>query len=140
MKKFVVDASVAIKWFIPEIHSVAAVRLLDPEIGVCAPDLIGPEVGNTLWKKIRRGEITRDEADEILDAFSILPIEIYPSSVLLPAALDLAASLDRSVYDCLYLALAVAQNCALITADRKLHSVLAASPLARHVVWVEDEL
>lgn len=48
MKKFVVDASVAIKWFVPEIHSDAAARLLDPEIYISAPDLIAPEFGNTI--------------------------------------------------------------------------------------------
>ena|SRR5688572_23920302 len=140
MKKFVVDASVAVKWFIPEIHSAAAVRLLEPQIVLCAPDLIGPEVGNTLWKKVRRGEIERDEAGEILEAFGKVPIEIYPSNVLLPAAFDLATALDRSVYDSLYVALAVAQDCVLVTGDRKLHSALAASAVARHVGWIEEEL
>ena len=48
MKKVVIDASVAVKWFVPEIHSAAAARLLEPEIVLCAPDLIGPEFGNVL--------------------------------------------------------------------------------------------
>jgi predicted nucleic acid-binding protein len=43
MIKLVVDASVAAKWYVPEIHSDAAVRLLDPEIVLLAPDLIIPE-------------------------------------------------------------------------------------------------
>jgi len=47
MKKFVVDASVAVKWFVPEIQSAAAERLLDPEIVLSAPDLILSELGNT---------------------------------------------------------------------------------------------
>ena len=54
MMKVVVDASVAAKWFLPEIHSDAAARLLDPAIALYAPDLIVPEFGNILWKKIRR--------------------------------------------------------------------------------------
>ena len=58
MKKVVVDASVAAKWFLPEIHSPAAERLLDPSIVLCAPDLIVPELGNIVWKKLRRNEIT----------------------------------------------------------------------------------
>lgn len=37
MKKVVVDASVAAKWFIPEVHSDAALCLLDPEIVLLAP-------------------------------------------------------------------------------------------------------
>lgn len=90
MKKVVVDASVAIKWFVkwfvPEVHSLAAARLLDSDIVLCAPDLIGPEVGNTLWKKVRRTAITREQADQILAAFERLPLEVHPTTVLLPAA------------------------------------------------------
>ena len=140
MKKFVVDASVAIKWFIPEIHSEAAARLLDPEIYILAPDLIGPEVGNTIWKKTRRDEITRENAAEILAAFQCVGLEIHPSGVLVSSAFQLAAALDRTVYDSLYLALAVAQDCQLITADKRFHSVVIGSPLASQVRWIEDEL
>jgi|SRR5687767_14567067 len=140
MIKVVVDASVAAKWFLPEIHSDAAVRLLDPEIVLCAPDLIVPEFGNILWKKIRRAEITRDEAGEILRAFGALPLELLASSTLLGAAFELAVELDRSVYDSLYLAAALAEECAMVTADAKFHSVLAAGSLASHVRWVEDEM
>jgi predicted nucleic acid-binding protein len=140
MRKVVVDASVAAKWFLPEIHSDAAARLLDPAIALYAPDLIVPELGNILWKKVRRDELTGDEAREILRAFLSVPVEVRPSSVLLTAAFELAVELDRSVYDSLYLALAVAEDCAMITADARFHSVLAASSLATHVRWVGDEL
>lgn len=140
MKKVVVDASVALKWFVPEIHSEAAVRLLDPVIVVYAPDLIGPEFGNILWKKVRRAEITHDEAHEILAAFVALPLEIRPSTALLAGAFELAVEFDRSVYDSLYLALAVAEECVMVTADAKFHSVLTASPLASHIRWVEEEV
>ena len=75
-----------------------------------------------------------------MNAFAKLPLEIRPSSTLLPAALELAIALDRPVYDSLYLALAVAEECALITADAKFHATIAASSLAGHVQWVEDEI
>ena len=140
MMKVVVDASVAAKWFLPEIHSEAATRLLDPTISLYAPDLIVPEFGNILWKKVRRAEITRTEGAEILRAFGALPLELRPSSALLAAAFELAVALDRSVYDSLYLAVAVAEECAMVTADTKFHSVVAASSLASHVRWVEDEI
>ena len=140
MKKAVVDASVVAKWFVPEIHSEAAARLLDAEIALYAPDLIGPEFGNILWKKVRRHEIEREEADEIMTAFAKLPFEIRPSVLLLSSAFELANELDRTVYDSLHLALAVAEECALITADAKFHATVRESPLAEHVQWVEDEI
>lgn len=140
MIKVVVDASVAIKWFVPEIHSLAAARLLDPAVYVLAPDLIGPEIGNTLWKKMRRAEITQAEASDILSAMETIEWEIYPSAVLLAPAFELATALDRTVYDSLYLALAVAHDCRLITADRKFHSAVSDSPFDSHIHWVEDAL
>jgi len=139
MKRVAVDASVAIKWFVPEIHSLDAARLLDEEFVLCAPDLMGPEFANTLWKKARRREISQSEADEILGVFKKLPIEVVPSQVLLEDGFQMAVRLDCSVYDSLYLAVALYQDCPLVTADRKFHSAVAASPFASHVRWVEDE-
>jgi predicted nucleic acid-binding protein len=50
----VVDASVAIKWYLPEIHSEDALRLIDEERELLVPDLVWSEVGNILWKKWQR--------------------------------------------------------------------------------------
>ncbi|HKO55026.1 MAG TPA: type II toxin-antitoxin system VapC family toxin [Thermoanaerobaculia bacterium] len=58
----VVDASVAIKWFVPEVHSITAIQVLHGEAALAAPDLIYSEFGNTLWKKTRRGELSRASA------------------------------------------------------------------------------
>lgn len=139
MIKIVVDASVAIKWYVPEIHSAAAVLLLEGDFILCAPDLIGPELANVVWKKVRRTEISREEGNEILAAFDRLPLELAPTRPLLAAAFEAAVTLDRAVCDCLYLALAVAQNCPLFTADRKFHSAVLTSPaLAAHIRWIED--
>ena len=140
MKKVVVDASVAAKWFVPEVHSAAAARILDAEVALYAPDLIGPEFGNIVWKKVRREELLREEAADIIGAFAMVPLEIRSSALLLPAAFELAIELDRTVYDSLYLALAVAEDCALITADAKFHATIATSPFAGHVRWVEEEI
>ncbi|HXI14546.1 MAG TPA: type II toxin-antitoxin system VapC family toxin [Thermoanaerobaculia bacterium] len=138
MTKFVVDASVAMKWFIPEVHSAAAERLLHSRFDVSAPDLIRPEFGNVLWKKRRRGEINQKDALDILAGLESIGLEVHSSTALLVPAFEIATALDQTVYDSVYLALAVAQDCALITADRKFHSAVAASPLARNIRFVED--
>ena len=140
MKRFIVDASVAIKWYVPEIHSEAAARLLDPEIHLSAPDLIYPEFGNILWKKMRRGQILGEEAVEAVAAFRKVGIDSYPSDVLLPSAFELAAALDRTVYDCMYLAVAIARDCPLVTADQKFHDALLKTSLAGQIHWIEHPL
>ena len=54
----VVDASVAVKWFVPEIYSVEALRLLDAGVRRHIPVLFHTEVGQTIWKKVyQRKEI-----------------------------------------------------------------------------------
>jgi predicted nucleic acid-binding protein len=140
MSRWVVDASVAVQWFVPEVHSDSAAQLLDPGLHLSAPDLIGPELANTLWKKVRRQELTIADAAEIVKVFPAMDVEIHPSADLLPAAFELATVLDRTVYDCLYLALAIAQDAVLITADAKFHAAASQSPFANHITWIDDEL
>ncbi|MGH8512394.1 MAG: type II toxin-antitoxin system VapC family toxin, partial [Gammaproteobacteria bacterium] len=62
MSRWVVDASVAIKWFLPEVHSESANRLLRVDYQLLSPDLIWAEFGNVLWKKWRREEIEAEVA------------------------------------------------------------------------------
>jgi predicted nucleic acid-binding protein len=137
--KFVVDASVAVKWFIPEIHSAVSLRFLDPRIDLFAPDMIRAEIGNALWKRMRRRELTSAEAIQILESLETIGLDIRSSFVLLPSALALANALDRTVYDSVYLALAIKLDCALITADRKFHQAVVASAFFNHIRWIEEE-
>lgn len=138
MKRIVVDASVAVKWFLPEIHSVAAVRLLETRRELLAPDLLAAEFGNILWKKVRLGEISVEDEREIVRGFRLIPFTVVPSAELLEAALELANGIERSVYDSLYLALAVARKCRLVTADRRFCAAVARSPFSRNILWIEE--
>ena len=61
MIPYVVDASVAIKWFVEEEHAVAARRVLADGYTLSAPDLVWLACGNILWKKIQHGELTAQE-------------------------------------------------------------------------------
>jgi predicted nucleic acid-binding protein len=129
----VVDASVAMKWFVPEELSAEAVRLLDGSLELIAPDLLWPEFGNTLWKKLMRAEIVATEAAEILAALGKVPLVVISSSLLLAAALEIAVATRRTVYDALYLAAAVSRDCPLVTADDRMVRALSGGPLAPHV-------
>ena len=134
MTRVVVDSSVAVKWFVPEIGSESAAALLDPAIQLAAPDLLHAEAGNVLWKKVERGEVTRAEAREVVKGLGRVPIAVTPSGQLVEAALEIAMVHRRTVCDCLYVALAVALDCAFVTADERLVAALAGSPLSPHVV------
>lgn len=138
MKPIVVDASIVIKWFIPEIHAIHASRLLKKTFQFIAPDLILGEVGNILWKKQRSKELTLETATEILDDFKKLPIDIHESELLLDTAWQIATAYQCTVYDCLYVALAEHEKCLLVTADHSLYNTLSKTNLSSHLLWIEN--
>ena len=113
----VVDASVAVKWVVPEVGSEAASDLLGRELW--APSLWLAEAANALRKKTRRGELTEDEgrlrAKDLADA-PVMSIEL---PILLPNAMRLAGDLGHSIYNCFYLAAALLRDTVLITADQR---------------------
>jgi predicted nucleic acid-binding protein len=115
----VVDASVAIKWFVREALHEAALRLLDGSEALHAPDLLATELTNIAWKKSRIGEIGTRQATEIARAIHQGTPLLYPSPLFTERAIELAFLLDHPVYDCLYLACAEAVGGTLITADDK---------------------
>jgi predicted nucleic acid-binding protein len=101
-----------------------------------APDLIYAELGNVIWKRHGRGEVDNDEAGRLLTDLRRLPLQTTPCGDLVEAGLELALRTGRSVYDCLYLALAVRGKSVMVTADRRLVNALAGTPLASHVSWI----
>src|SRR5437868_3288697 len=100
----------------------------------------GLEIANTLWKKVRRAEITRADADLILGQLPALPVARHPESTLLASAFDLANRTQRTVYDCLYLALAVQLGGRMVMADQRLYNSLSGTPWAGFICWVGDHV
>lgn len=138
MTAFIVDASVGIKWFVPEIFQADAQRLQNSAYELHVPTLFDVELGSILWKKIRKGELTHPEADRILAHLSTLPLIRHAELPLLAYAVDLAIQTQRSVYDCLYLALAIHLTVRMVTADQKFHNALLTTPWAKDLCWLED--
>lgn len=120
MSLYIIDCSVAVKWYVPEAHSQAAVALLDESHELHAPELLLAEFGNTLWKKRRRGELTEAEIRSILQAFWMVPLEIHPLDALVEGAVELALQTERAVYDSLYVSLALLLGGPVVTADESL--------------------
>jgi predicted nucleic acid-binding protein len=135
---FVVDASVAVKWFLPEPYEAPALRLLSDGHDLLVPDLLFVEVGNALWQRVRRAETTLTEATRTLEALGALALQVHPSQPLVALALELASRFQRSLYDSVYLAVAVLRHCPVVTADRQFYDALAGGPLRSHLMWVAD--
>ncbi len=124
MTAFVVDASVVIKWVVQEEGSDAAVRLIEGPT-LSAPDLLIPECANILWKKVRREELTCEEAVLAAELLMRADIELVPTRALMSAALRLAVDLGHAAYDCMYLALAMERGDTFVTADGKFARLVA---------------
>ena len=91
-----------------------------------------------IWKKVARRELTEKEGNTVLAELLSAGIELVPSSRYIEAALILANAASTTVYDSLYLAVAVSMRAQLVTADlRSLDSQLR-GPAARHLLWVGD--
>jgi predicted nucleic acid-binding protein len=138
VSRLVVDSSVVIKWFVPEVHSDDALRYLDPDLERNAPELLLAEVSNILWKKAGRGELTAAEANKIAEDVEQADVNIHPMRPLFGPGLRFALATGRPAYDCIYLALADSLSTRVVTADRRLYNALQGSPYSRLVLWVED--
>lgn len=131
----VVDASVALKWVLPEEGGAEAEALL--RVPLHAPNLMLAECGNALWIAARRRLVSSDRAREALEFLASVPIAVSPVEPILVRALDWAFRLDHPLYDCLYIVLAQDLRMPLVTADRGL---VAAARRARELDGVVASL
>ncbi len=138
MSTYVVDASVAVKWYLPELDSEAALRLRSSSHKLFAPDFLWLEVCSVVCQGVLRKRIPQEDGLQILPALQRLAIELFPSAELLDAATYMAIETSTSLYDCLYLALAVLRNAQMVTADRKFYRALAPTQFANRVLWIGD--
>lgn len=133
MNRFVLDASVAIKWAMPSAREPLTDeslqwlrRYIDAEVEFIVPDVFWAEVGYVLWKGTRQRRWQQDQAEAVAADMRARDFATVSSLVLLPEALRIAFAYDRSIYDSLYVALAVQSKTELITADERLANALAA--------------
>lgn len=134
----VADASVAVKWYVTEIYTTEADKLLDGSYEIHAPELILPEFGSIVWKKARKGDLTDQEATQIINTFSRQSISFHSHQSLIKAAFDGAQASGQTVYDWTYLALAVSLSCEFVTADERFYKALETTPMKKHLVWIGD--
>ena len=121
----VADASVVLKWILLEPGRDRALVLLDrfetQQIDLIAPRIQEHEVASALARRVRQRLLSQSEEQHAWDAFEIRHPMLLDPPELLRAAFELSLRHRLSYWDCLYLALAIAYRCDLITADRRFH-------------------
>ena len=146
MSELVIDASVLVKAVVPESDSDRVdevIRMCERKLlSIGAPELVLAESGNVLWKYFRRGLLTKDEVAEAMTRLLALPLTLVGHERLVTAAVDLATSHERSVYDCLYLALAQVNSLPFVTADERLFNALSQEGYRMHLLrdWEPESL
>jgi predicted nucleic acid-binding protein len=131
--KYVCDASVAVKWVLPEPDAARALRLrADFQAAVhelLAPDVFPVEVAHALSRAERRRLIPVGAAAVHLANVLSTPPQLFPYQPLLNRAVAIASANRIGVYDCLYIALAEREGCSFVTAaDRLVRNLGAAFP------------
>jgi predicted nucleic acid-binding protein len=121
----VVDASLAVKWFLVETDSQDANRLLSDFAGqIAAPDLISIEVASALVRRANSNKAEASDMSVLLDKWADLliqsAIKLYAGSPdRTRVAARLAVAMGHPLKDCLYLSLAQELNCDFITCDAR---------------------
>jgi len=139
MRRYVVDASVAARWYFPEELTEAAEALLETaNIELLAPDLLHVEMAALVRERVRRGEIDPGTAERVLEALRKAPVDLRSSSDLAQQAVSLSLREGIGLHDAFYLTLGMQAGCPVVTADPRLVEMLRATPFAQHVLWIGD--
>ena len=134
----VVDASVAVKWFVDEPGRAAAMRVINSGDSLIAPDLVIWEVLNVLRRKHRQKLVSEpqiiDAGGSILACFS----ELMQAGVIAGQTLSLSLELNHSIYDCSYLACAMIVGAVVINGDEIFVRKIAKTRHAAYVVSLDN--
>ena len=135
----IVDASVVVKWYVPELYWDNAQRVAAAGDELAAPVHVLGEVGAVLVRRFRQGKITDRQLAiarvAVRDMLSFISL-----TDLFDAAMQIAIETRLSFYDALYVAAAEREDTFVITADARLVRVVASSRWSDRVLplsqWV----
>ena len=120
MNRLVLDTSVAVAWYLPEDFAPGArlwqQRLLAGEIELLVPGLHYWEFANVLRTYVRRGELEEELAREIYEVHEEAPL--FCAEPDRRQILACALEYEATVYDAVYIRLALEQEIPLLTAER----------------------
>lgn len=123
MAGLVIDASVAVKWFIAEDRSDDALRILNTDADLIAPSSILYEIFHALWDAARRRRLPAHRIAALADAVLTPFTALTPMENLYTPAAAIARAHPLAIYDCAYLALAQREHAELVTADERMFAV-----------------
>jgi predicted nucleic acid-binding protein len=134
----VVDASVAVRWYLPEKGAEQAAEILSRPERLIAPELILAEIGSAVWKRVMKDEVGLGLAMQIVTHAPQQFSALKPLDLLAADAMRFAAELRHPIYGCFYLALAQREAATLVTVDKLLGSLAGKAGLMVEVLAIRD--
>jgi predicted nucleic acid-binding protein len=134
----VIDASVAVKWFVTEESSEKADEVSASDYSLLAPRLIMAEVANALARKAMQKLITPLEAAEYVRTLPQFFTGLIDIEDLIEPALQNACSYMHPIYDFVYLEAARRRNTRMLTADQKFLARVKGTSLAKFVILLSE--
>jgi predicted nucleic acid-binding protein len=121
---FVLDCSIAAKWVLPEPDRAPALgwfdRYASGEVLLIAPDTLLAEFASLVAKRHRRKQISAEQARAAFSLMVKCAPRLFDTRPRLFRALELSVQYQLSLWDCVYLALALERDCPVLTADHRL--------------------
>ncbi len=141
MNRIVIDASVALKWYLDDENlGTKAINILNHyisnEIDLLAPSLIEYEVMNGLMIAQKRGRIDKKSLQSGIEGFFNLEITLFNASHFHAKALDILSFFDISSYETSYLALAENEKAPFMTADKVLYNKVQKK--LKYIKWLGE--
>ena len=120
MKSYILDTSVAVAWYLPEVFSDAARHwqklLLENKLSIYVPSLHYLEFANVLRTYVKRNELDEYMAKEIYDLHLNAPLKVL--DLTLSEILNNALEYNSTTYDAAYISLSKTYEYPLITAEK----------------------
>lgn len=134
---YIIDASVAAKWFFREDLHEESLLLLNLFQWITAPDCIHYEVCNVCKKKVDRREIALEHAQFVVANFPKHFNKTTASKIIIENSFNLSVELNHSPYDCFYLADAISKDFILVTADKEFVKKVEKSKWASSIMMLQ---
>lgn len=134
----VLDASVVLKWFTPEVDDEICLRLLErKDLEFHAPTLLATQFGGALQKRVKAGQMAASAARRAARTLGVLPIRWHSDADLTEDAVKIATATARTYNEATYLALCVRLQATWVVADRRWALMVAGGPLKDWVAFVD---
>lgn len=138
MSTYIIDASIAVRWVVQLPCHAEACGLLSSANLLAAPDFLNAEVGSALTRLVRAKVLSQKEGREAFEDFFRAPVRLMPTRPVAERAMRVALKTGQGFYDCLYLALAEAEDGLFATADAKFWRAMKGTPHGPFLHFIGD--